>query len=397
MSFKVLVADDSLTIQKVIGITLANSGYELVECLNETDLMIKVKDTQYDLILLDFNLSDSKTGYDLAKAIKTHQTSTPVLILLGTFDTIEESKFEENGISDKIVKPFESSKFIKKCKQLVEDKLSGSADVKADFLEEKVQTEEAVTVDALDSWTVDAPKKSEETVEILETTSAFVTNTSDPLANEIQGWGFGSTTVQGSPSVIGEDDFPNITMPEKISSVETPDNNFVLNKLQSASNFSLDDDEDLVDDVTDPHMTITDEKREILEAVEEDLSPDSFWAVDDVQPVQSEETFRMDSPQLTLDDSTADLTETVEHFRAQEVQEAQVASSENVNNSVQNIVIDEDKIIRELKAHLTPLIEKWVKEACSETVEKVAWDVIPDLAENLIRKEIKELSDSVRH
>lgn len=393
MSFKVLVADDSLTIQKVIGITLANSGYELVECLNETDLMIKVKDTQYDLILLDFNLSDSKTGYELAKAIKTHQTNTSVLILLGTFDTIEENKFEENGISDKIVKPFESSKFIKKCKQLVEDKLSNPSDVKADFLEEKVQ-EETVSVDALDSWTVDAPKKNEETIEVLDTSSAFVPNTSDPLANEIQGWGFGTATAQTGPGIIGEDDFPNITMPEKISSVETAENNFVLNKLQSASNFSLDDDEDSIDDVTDPHMTITDEKREILEAVEEDLSPDSFWAVDDVQPVQSEETFRLDSPQLTLDDSTADLTETVEHFRTQE---AQAASSEVTSNNVQNIVIDEDKIIRELKAHLTPLIEKWVKEACSETVEKVAWDVIPDLAENLIRKEIKELSDSVRH
>lgn len=391
MSFKVLVADDSLTIQKVIGITLANSGYELVECLNESDLMIKVKDTQYDLILLDFNLSDSKTGYDLAKAIKTHQSNVPVLILLGTFDTIEESKFEENGISDKIVKPFESSKFIKKCKQLIEEKSAEPVASSADFLEEKAPVEEVTSSSNLDSWVVDAPKKVEESIDVSTFASNF-SSSSDPLANEIQGWGFESSSFQGGPSVIGEDDFPNITMPEKIELSESSlDSNTVLNKLQNASNFEIEE-ENHKDDVTDPHMTLSDEKREILEAVEEDLSPDSFWAVDDIQPVQSEETFRLDSPLLTLDDSTADLTDTVEHFRSIEAQ-----NENRTTNVTTNVVIDEDKIIRELKAHLTPLIEKWVKEACKETVEKVAWDVIPDLAENLIRKEIKELSDSVRH
>ena len=391
MSFKVLVADDSLTIQKVIGITLANSGYELVECLNENDLLIKVKNNQYDLVLLDFNLSDTKTGYDLSKLIKEHQKNTPILILLGTFDTIEESRFDESGISDKIVKPFESSKFIKKCKQLIEEKDSTVVSTNTDFLDEKPTTS-IVENDNLDSWVLDAPKKVETVFEELDSSSSF-DRSEDPLENEIQGWGFNSnSSSQAGPSVIGDDDFPNITMPEKIEAkTNTIDSNVVLSKLQSASNFNIDDDDDVVDDSTDPHMTISDEKREILEALEEDLSPDSFWAVDDVQPVQSEETFRLDTPKPVVQEITADLTETLESFKSQE------NKHESNKQSSANIKIDEDKIIRELKDHLTPLIEKWVKEACKETVEKVSWDVIPDLAENLIRKELKELSDSVRH
>ena len=43
MTSRVLIADDSLTIQKVIGITLASSGYDLVECLNEADLLKKIQ------------------------------------------------------------------------------------------------------------------------------------------------------------------------------------------------------------------------------------------------------------------------------------------------------------------------------------------------------------------
>lgn len=390
---KVLVADDSLTIQKVIGITLANSGYELVECLNENDLLSKVKSNQYDLILLDFNLSDSKSGYELAKEIHKHQNTTPILVLLGTFDTIEENKFKENGISDKIVKPFESSKFIKKCKQLIEEQISSPLDTFLETQEEGINTDDhksAEDFSDLDSWTVDAPKKlelepNENSTQSAESISGHFT--ADPLANEIQGWGFQQKSADNFPGVIGEENFSQIVMPEAIKNESsTPNSQAIFQKLQAASNFNLDDDEDVVQDVTDPHMTITDDKRVILEAVDEDLSPDSFWAVDDVQPVQSEELYRLDSPQLNLGESTTDLTETVEQFK-------KAAPSQTISN----VSINEDKIISELKAHLTPLIEKWVKEACSETVEKVAWDVIPDLAENLIRKEIKELSESVRH
>ena len=44
-----------------------------------------------------------------------------------------------------------------------------------------------------------------------------------------------------------------------------------------------------------------------------------------------------------------------------------------------------------------PQLEEMIKEFCRQSAEKVAWEVIPDLAENLIRKEIKEISDSVKH
>ena len=57
MTAKILVADDSVTIQKVVKITLANDPYELEECTSEEDLFVKIKENSYDLILLDFNLS----------------------------------------------------------------------------------------------------------------------------------------------------------------------------------------------------------------------------------------------------------------------------------------------------------------------------------------------------
>ena len=130
MTSRVLVADDSLTIQKVIGITLSNSGYDLVECLTEADLNLKIKSNKFDLVLLDFNLSDSHSGYDLAKQINASMPDAAIIIMLGTFDIVDESKFDACGITDKIVKPFESSKFIKKCRDLLEGNRPAASDKK---------------------------------------------------------------------------------------------------------------------------------------------------------------------------------------------------------------------------------------------------------------------------
>ena len=49
----------------------------------------------------------------------------------------------------------------------------------------------------------------------------------------------------------------------------------------------------------------------------------------------------------------------------------------------------------EMKESLRPFIEELVKEYCRKEVEKVAWEVIPDAAENLIKKAIKNITDSV--
>ena len=57
--------------------------------------------------------------------------------------------------------------------------------------------------------------------------------------------------------------------------------------------------------------------------------------------------------------------------------------------------VNYDELVEKLKVALTPMLQEMIKEVCRQSAEKVAWEVIPDLAENLIRKEIKTLSDSV--
>jgi hypothetical protein len=44
---------------------------------------------------------------------------------------------------------------------------------------------------------------------------------------------------------------------------------------------------------------------------------------------------------------------------------------------------------------LKDIVREVVAEYCRQGVDKVAWEVIPDLAENLIKKELQKLSDKV--
>src|SRR3954470_9465676 len=83
MNHKVLLADDSLTIQKVIKITLANQPYDITDCSSEDELFAKLPIVQPKLVFLDFNLSDKFTGYELTAKIKSLLPSAKILLLLG--------------------------------------------------------------------------------------------------------------------------------------------------------------------------------------------------------------------------------------------------------------------------------------------------------------------------
>ena len=377
MTSRVLVADDSLTIQKVIGITLANSGYELVECLNEADLLKKIHSGHFDLVLLDFNLSESRTGYEISKQINLAMPQASIIVMLGTFDTVDESRFDECGITDKIVKPFESTKFIKKCRDLLDE---GKPAVPAKKEKSPLMAEEnnEAHENDLDMWKVDAPQ--------MHSNEPFVDDNNidaaalDPLSSEIEGWGF-------TPNNSLEEKFQKVFPPiiEDASDVR------IMDRLQSSSQFmnTLEFDDDDLDsdlDTTNPTFEVPEDlNRNLLNELEDDLSPEAFWAVDEFVPTKFEE--QEDISHTNLNEVTADLTAAVNEFKAKE----------STISYPSEPMANQDELVEKLKLALKPMIEEMVKEFCRESAEKVAWEVIPDLAENLIRKEIKEIAESVKH
>ena len=115
-----LLADDSITIQRVVGITFANEDYEITTVDNGDDAVAKAKEIKPDIILADV-IMPKKNGYEVCEAIHgdPELTRIPVLLLAGTFEAFDENRAREVGAAGYITKPFESQALIDKVNQLV--------------------------------------------------------------------------------------------------------------------------------------------------------------------------------------------------------------------------------------------------------------------------------------
>jgi CheY-like chemotaxis protein len=93
MSRRLLLADDSVTIQKVIEITLSDKDFILSVASNGDDALQMAINESPDLILADVFMP-GLNGYELCEAVRNNEAlkDIPVLLLAGTFEPFDEAK-----------------------------------------------------------------------------------------------------------------------------------------------------------------------------------------------------------------------------------------------------------------------------------------------------------------
>lgn len=121
MSTSILLADDSITIQKVVGIIFANEEYDLVVVDNGNAALEKAREIRPSVMLVDA-LMPGKNGYEVCEEVRRDPVigNTPLLLLVGAFEPFDEDKARKSGADDFITKPFESQNLIEKVSALVE-------------------------------------------------------------------------------------------------------------------------------------------------------------------------------------------------------------------------------------------------------------------------------------
>lgn len=115
-----LLADDSVTIQKVVGITFANEDVELVTVDNGDDALVRARQIKPDLVLADIGMP-GLDGYALCGAIRKdpNLAHTPVLLLTGTFETYDEERARQVGANGHISKPFEAQALVERVRAML--------------------------------------------------------------------------------------------------------------------------------------------------------------------------------------------------------------------------------------------------------------------------------------
>jgi len=121
MSVKILLADDSVTIQKVIGIIFSGEEYSLTVVDNGRAAVEKALETTPDILLIDA-LMPGMSGYEVCEHIRSIPalSAKPILLLTGSFEPFDETKARNCGADDFIAKPFESQLIITKVNELCE-------------------------------------------------------------------------------------------------------------------------------------------------------------------------------------------------------------------------------------------------------------------------------------
>lgn len=119
MTKKILLADDSITIQKVVRITLADGDYNLITVDNGTEAVERARKESPDLVLADV-VMPGKDGYQVCEEIKKDPvlSGIPVILLAGSFEGFDEIKGADVGADGYIIKPFESQALISKVEEM---------------------------------------------------------------------------------------------------------------------------------------------------------------------------------------------------------------------------------------------------------------------------------------
>lgn len=103
---KILVVEDEILIADNICDTLNDLGYITFEpAINYTEALIALEHNKPDIVILDINLSGSKTGLDVAKVINNkHQI--PFIFLTSNSDAATVSDVKKVRPSAFLIKPF---------------------------------------------------------------------------------------------------------------------------------------------------------------------------------------------------------------------------------------------------------------------------------------------------
>jgi CheY-like chemotaxis protein len=315
MARKLLLADDSITIQKVVELILAEEGFEIKATNNGEEALAVIASFKPDIILADIEMPKIN-GYQLSEKIKQDplMRGIPVILLAGAFEPIDEELAKQVNADDFIIKPFESQELISKINAALTissvaegEEVEGIAEAEAVGLEE-VPVEE-------DLWSME---------EIPETA-------------EVESWSMEEAVVAGTEELL--------EIAEEAG-------------VEAAA----------VEEVTPPVV-----KEAAAAEVKIGIPEVEFPSKDELKDIFEHTVNERISSLL----SSLDLKEII-----------LTSLMPSMKDSVEKILweVAPDLVERMLKEMLKGALESLTKE-----VEKVIWETVPDLAETMISKEIERI------
>ncbi len=335
MARKLLLADDSITIQKVVELVLAEEDFEIKSVSNGEDALNILSSFKPDIVLADIEMP-KVNGYQLCDRIKKDPelSHVPVILLAGAFEPIDDELASEVRADDSVIKPFESQELISKINAVL---TMSAADEEAQAV--PLEPDAEVEAEA-------AAESGEDVFELAEETEEAV-HAVDREGPEEDLWSMEDVPEAGAEEEIA------------FSSEAAADREPVLPEESTAE---------------EPFFTPPREEVPGIRVTRDIAPPESIAPSKEEMMSMFEQTVK-DRVDAVL--SSLDIRETI-------LQSLIPAMKESV-----------EKVLWELAPELA---EKMLKEilkgsisSLTAEVEKVIWETVPDLAGSMISKEIEKI------
>ncbi|HEV8582172.1 MAG TPA: response regulator [Thermoanaerobaculia bacterium] len=126
MKRRILLADDSVTIQKVIELTFMDEDYEVRAVSNGDEALALMSEMNPDFVIADVHMPGAN-GYEVCRRSKQLRPEAPVLLLVGTFEPFDEGQARSVGADSYLKKPFDSQELLQRVQELLAPQATPSA------------------------------------------------------------------------------------------------------------------------------------------------------------------------------------------------------------------------------------------------------------------------------
>ena len=390
MSRTILLADDSLTIQKVVELTFAETEYDVVAVSSGDDLLQRLPDVRPVLVICDV-IMPGRDGYDVCQEIKSSSEylHLPVILLTGTFEPFDRDRAIAVGCSEIITKPFEAKKLVDAVEHLATTPAAPpptAAETQAIDPEDLTPSDAGLELEDTDvsqefgpgETVAEDPGASDQVheFEIVEAPQDEFEHSDDVGELELE---TAELPEADAPFEIEEDDGPT---PEPAETLVAEDFAAII-EAEEVETFGEGaepelDEESFADAGSEDEPFLSDDEDVEFappEAVEIDNSlttPIDVAAVmadhqPEVVPAMSED----------VDDPSDDAKDDADTQDFGEKPPGQTTPEDGAE-----IVLSDDDVDR---------IARRLLELASDRIEHIAWDVIPDMAEVVVRERVREL------
>jgi CheY-like chemotaxis protein len=443
MSRKLLLADDSITIQKVVGIIFANEDCDLAVVSDGDSALAAARSDRPDLIMADA-IMPGKNGYELCSAIRQDPglRDVPVLLLSGSFEPFDEDRARDAGIDDWIVKPFESQALLDKVEALLargprlappsavsnvpaipefDDGFAGQATVAdADMWQELEGADFAPVPD------LTADEAGDLEPDLLDIADSFPADDEDLAAySELpadEPHDIFASAPASAAGGEGEDDFLAQDDADDEGILFLDEDDILCEELtddelaaERASDLAFESESELSWDAGEATASSSEAAAEISEAPEPVFSePEPVFEAEPAAPVEDEvpsrdglsffqnaglvEKLSQPAAASAATETTAPVSEPPDAGL-----DAEAAPTDEMVGDGSGFVPSATEIEAQVRGiseeDLSRIVEKvaaGVIERLADTIlERIAWEVVPDLAESMIRDEIRRITEKV--